>query len=483
METQSPFEVNFSPRYGTHPMIDCRNRCIHTFALLAIMLSAVTLIRCGASQAADPEKAYVDQHYPDFGFLPSPSQYKGRLFTLSQKYPKAEPDVSERPEFLKIDFQKNWREYLLAAQDYCFRDNVLGGDVADDFDAALLDQPKWFHVPWQHYGPSGREGVHGLTKEAPVQPQQLALSQTYQGGQMYAVAIYNSFGGYQIGKVWADKNVPNAKNVRFPVGTVVMKVLFTDVPSEEVPSLSNPLKWNAYVTENYLATNRVFKEVSLIQMDLMVRDERAPHGWVFGNYQYNGKMNNKNKWKNLIPVGIQWGNDPDVNDGTWGDYTNPIPVITRRNPHLKQTIINPDDNELPPTHLGWNGRLNGPADNYLSSCMSCHQTAQSPTKSPSSPLFQAATQVPPVGSKAWMRWFQNINCAERFDADKPTSSMDFSLQLAISLQNFYHWKDEAHRTIAGRYRNEQLNPVGDDVTEEFEILRSEPIESNQIKPR
>jgi len=22
---------------------------------------------------------------------------------------------------------------------------------------------------WQHYGPNGREGIHGLTKEAPVQ--------------------------------------------------------------------------------------------------------------------------------------------------------------------------------------------------------------------------------------------------------------------------------------------------------------------------
>jgi hypothetical protein len=435
-----------------------------------VALSAMIVAGLRWPAVGDDEQTFVDQHYPDFGYLPSPKEYKGRVFKLSQKYPKVEPAKEERPEFLKIDFQKNWREYLLAAQDYCFQDNVLGGDVANDFDAASRDNPTWFHVPWQHYGPNGREGVHGLTKEAPVQPQQLALSQTYKGGQMYAVGIYNRFGGYTIGKVWADKNHPNAKNIRFPVGTVVMKVLFTDVPAEQVPSLVNPLKWNAYVTQNYSASNRVFKEMTLIQMDLMVRDDRAPHGWVFGNYQYNGKMNHKNPWKNLVPLGIQWGNDPDVNDGTWGEYTNPVAAVTRRNPNLKETIINPDDSELPPTHLGWNGRLNGPADNYLSSCMSCHMTAEAPVKSPMSPLFQAPSDIPEVGSKEWMRWFQNIKCGERFDSDKPTSSTDFSLQLAASLQNYYNWRDEGSKLVADRYKQNQTRDTDPDA--EYDIRRA-----------
>ncbi len=424
----------------------------------------------GPATAGQVEKPYVDQHYPDFGFLPPPTEYKGRVFTLSQKYPKKEPSVSERPEFLKIDFKTNWREYLLAARDYCFKDNVQGGDVANDFDAALRSNPTWFHVPWQHYTPSGREGVHGLTKEAPVQPQQLAISQTYTGGQFYAVGLYNVFGGYTIGKVWADKEHPNLKDIRFPVGTVVMKVLFTDVPTDQVPSLTNPLLWNAYVTDNYQSQKRGFKNVALMQMDLMVRDDRAPHGWVFGNYQYNGKINDKNKWKNLVPLGIQWGNDPELNDGTWGEYTNPVPVVTRRNPNLKETIINPDANELPPTHLGWNGRLNGPADNYLSSCMSCHMTAQAPAKSPMSPLFFPPGQVPRVGSKEWMRWFQNLNCGERFDADKPTSSTDFSLQLAASLQNFFNWRNSGSKLMADRYKVNQKQNANPE--QEFEIRRA-----------
>jgi hypothetical protein len=416
------------------------------------------------------DKPYVDEHYPDFEFLPPPNEYKDRVFVLSQKYPKAEPDRSQRPDFLTIDFTTKWREYLLAAQEYCFRNNVTGGDVANDFDAASREQPTWFHVPWQHFGPNGREGVHGLTKEAPVQPKQLAENQTFNGGQMYAVGLYNSFGGFTIGKVWRDKEHPNPEGIRFPVGTVVMKVLFTDVPVEQVPSLQNPLKWTAYVTENFASSKRVFKDLALVQMDLMVRDDRAPSGWVFGNYQYNGKAGNQNKWKNLVPLGIQWGNDPNVNDGTRGEYTNPVPVVTRRNPNLKETIINPDDNELPPTHLGWNGRLNGPADNYLSSCMSCHMTAQAPAKSPMSPLFQPAAQIPQVGSAEWMRWFQNLKCGERFDANKPTSSTDFSLQLAASLQNFYNWRDQGTKKIAERYKRNQSR--NEDPDREFPVLRA-----------
>ena len=93
--------------------------------------------------------------------------------------------------------------------------------------------------------------------------------------------------------------------------------------------------------------------------------------------------------------------------------------------------------------LGWNGRLNGPVDNPQSSCMSCHMTAEYPALSAMSPLFTA--KPPPVGSKDWMRWFQNEKCAVPFDAKAKSS--DFSLQLAISLQNF----DAGYTNLAGIY--------------------------------
>ena len=222
---------NMQIKYGQRkkPGLPC------AFSIVLMLLIA------GTTNAKD---SYVNQHYPDFGFLPSPTEYAGRVFSLSQRYPAKMPAKSMLPKFLEIDFREDWRDYLMAARSYCLKGNVQGGAVENDFDAATERKPIWFHVPWQHSGKNGREGVHGLTKEAPVGVEQLAISQDYSTGQMYAVGLYNSFGGYTIGQVWADKKYPDVKKAVFPVGTVVCKILFTDVPVAQVPSLQDPLLWN-----------------------------------------------------------------------------------------------------------------------------------------------------------------------------------------------------------------------------------------------
>jgi hypothetical protein len=212
-----------------------------------------------------------------------------------------------------------------------------------------------------------------------------------------------------------------------------------------VPFLDPPLKWRAYVTETYESEKRTFKDLALIQMDIMVRDDNSPQGWVFGTYQYNGAQGRENRWENLVPLGLQWGNDPDITE----HRVNAEPIETICNPALKETVINKNDEELPPTHLGWNGRLNGPVDNPMSSCMSCHATAQVRQKSQMSPLFEADPPAP--GSKKWMRWFQNYKCGERFDEDVP--SADFSLQLAASVQNWQNWQGEARRWKTNNYKS------------------------------
>ena len=203
------------------------------------------------------------------------------------------------------------------------------------------------------------------------------------------------------------------------------------------------MRWQGYITENFASSKRRLGEVTLIQMDLMARDDRSPLGWVFGTFQYNGAQANKVPWENLVPLGIQWGNDPDIRD----HHVNAQPAATVRNPRLKETVINDDDKELPPTHLGWGGRLNGPVDNPMSSCMSCHATAQVRAKSPLSPTFQSAPPAP--GSDAWMRWFKNYRCGERFDEEIP--SADFCLQLAISVQNYQKWRGEEFGISATNY--------------------------------
>jgi hypothetical protein len=184
-------------------------------------------------------------------------------------------------------------------------------------------------------------------------------------------------------------------------------------------------------------------------MDIMVRDKRAPHGWVFGNFQYNGAMNKANPWENLVPVGIMRGQDPTVT----ANVSNPKPTQTILNPQLKETIINPDVQELPATHLGWNSRLNGPVDNPMSSCYSCHATAEYPQASPISPLFDRDTlAMNPPGSPGWMRWFSNLDCGTPFDPGKAVST-DFCLQMAKAIQNFDTWRLDQDGLFANTYKD------------------------------
>ncbi|MFH6598947.1 hypothetical protein ACEVAQ_09520 [Ectopseudomonas khazarica] len=376
--------------------------------------------------------------FPDFGYQPPSKEYSGPLFQLSQSYPDAAPPASALPAFFKLlpgkqsnDFE-TWREYMDAVKDYC-----LEGNVENNWNVQKNTLRQWYHMPWQHYGPLGREGIHGLTKEAQIQAKQLAASQT-STGQTYAVGIYNDIGAYTIGQVWKDPQNPNpdftSKPNSFANGTVVCKALFADVDRSQVPFLQNPVLWKGYITTRFDSADREVKDVALIQMDIAVRDTRINEtGWIFGTFQYNGAVTGKAGWDNLVPVGIMWGNDPQ---DTGNDFSNPQPSQTRINPNLKQTAINANTAQLPPTHLGWNGRLNGPVDNPVSSCMSCHMTGEYPQLAIMNPTFQA--NPPAVGSPQWMRWFQNIPAGQPFSPG--TRSSDYSLQLAGGLANFYDWK-------------------------------------------
>jgi hypothetical protein len=410
-------------------------------SLLAVLLGAIPTITV-AKDAQVP--------FPDFGFMQPPDQYTGPVFKLSQSYPTQLPGKDKLPAFFaklpttfSADFEQ-WRDYMMAVRAYCFEGNL---DI--DWRVEKNSVRMWYHIPWQHYGPNGREGIHGLTKEAAVKPNQLAPGQgqpnPYDFYQTYAVGFFNEFGGYAIGQVWKDhmNPDPNATNKPhgFPNGTVISKLLFVDVPTSQVPSLVNPQQWQGYIQAGYNNASRSVRTVSLIQMDIAVRDDRAPTGWLFGTFQYNGAMNQTPGWNNLVPVGIMWGNDPTITDNA---YTNPQPTVTKINPNLKESSINGNAKELPPTHLGWNGRLNGPVDNPVSSCMSCHMTAEVPELSPLNPSFQA--NPPPMGSTGWMRWFQNGPCGVAFD--KGAKSSDYSLQLAIGIANFLEWKSPAQSGLS-----------------------------------
>lgn len=426
--------------------------------ILSISFIVVSLISCKqtstdyqgvAEVSINPIEDKID--FPDFGYMLPVKEYNGRVFKLSDDFPKEMPKQDDAlKHILSIDFKSDWEGYLSAVQQYVFE-----GNASTDYENAFFlednTKRKWYHVPWQHWGTTGREGFHGLTQEGPVGSKVLAQSQLSKS-HAYAVGFYNDLGGYTIGKVWPT-SVPNYSSLKqsgFPEGTVVAKLLFVPIGVDEVAYLENPVSWNAYIYEtdvpNFIPidttkkdTKRVKYKVNVIQMDIMVKDPRAIEtgGWVFGTFVYQGNLGNENRWDNLMPVGIMWGNDPQDRLSNY----NLTPTRTIINSNLKETIINPSSN-LPPMHLGWNSRLNGPVDNGQSSCFSCHSTAEYPVISGILPQFNQPVSVPvpkkgTMASDEWMRWYRNIPCGEPFDPQ--ATSFDFSLQLVKSIQNYIEY--------------------------------------------
>lgn len=421
---------------------------------VAVFAIAATAPKPAATAAVAPAAPGSLPRFPDFGQLPPPEvMTPDRVFRLSQDFPAALPAMEPAVQkILAIDFRKDWQGYMAATLAYILEGNVENRALSDTFFMEDNKVRRWYHVPWQHWGDNGREGLHGLTAEGPVNPKVLNPLQKNQWAA-YAVGFYNARGGYTIGQVWKDANNPQIEAVvrdgGFPVGTVVAKLLFTTAPAAEAPMLSNPIEWSAYVKDKFsppgptgLPINpRHVSTVRLLQVDMMVRDPRADAtgGWVFGTWIYNGLQSKTrapgqafdNRWRNLVPLGIAWGNDPTVTSFPDG---NPAPVKTIINPDLKETVINTDP-ALPPMHLGYGLRLSGAVDNVASSCKSCHSAAQYPAISNILPGFtmKAGKFLTPQDPE-WARWFRNLGPTEAFD--QGAVSTDNSLQLAGSIQNF-----------------------------------------------
>jgi hypothetical protein len=311
-------------------------------------------------------------------------------FTLSQSYPDSF-DVNAAKPWLAIDFKKDYEGYMKAVLDYC-----LEGNLEVDFKVQNNNVRKWYSTPWmdddgkrpndsdpkKRQNP-GREYWHGLTREIDLNPGTLGVGQKT-SFQTYAIAFYNEPGGYTIGKVWKDANNPDITQSDFPDGTVVFKLLFTEADTTEVPSLANSKKWTANIfTPSKAYDKRTDTDVRLLQLDVAVKDKRADTfvegegqgiGWVFGTFVYDYTKSGKNWVDKLVPLGIMWGDDPDV--------LSNLNKNSQFNPDLKQSIINKSYvgadgtvNKHYTTHLGMAGRMNGPVDNPISSCVSCHAHA------------------------------------------------------------------------------------------------------------
>lgn len=461
--------------------------------------------------------------------------YSGHVFKLSDDYPRKPVDDRANQPWRAAKFDalfdpatsqdkkaKLAKEYADLVFEYALAGNT-NQPGQGDFDVCKNPVRPWYHIPFQTYDAlSGREFIHGLTREAPVKYSIKSGTGTA-ATTMWAVGIYNATAAYTLGTVWqkdGTAKVPTA-NIKFDEGAVVAKPLFNTATTDQLPVLANMPTWNANISDPAFCTcvpkegsqctlveqsaqcPRNFaswNDVKLMQLDLSVRDHRARGtGWVYGTYVADGrrKAHVKEPWHRLSLLGLMWGNDTPPQ----GQLAYNYPADPRKNGFKEEVIFWDVADELNSFggtgtmqrmgHLGSNHRLNGPADNANSSCMSCHATASVPdvnfTTPPLLSQFSGITKqsVSPIiglikqgmdrsGAVATENdgvtfaaidslYFANVmggtsfnmtvktptgdinvmgNGVPKYENPSQTNwiSLDYSLQLSISLQQWMEWQ-------------------------------------------
>lgn len=372
--------------------------------------------------------------------VPLPPDWRGNVFRLAQNYPQT-PAVDSQP-WLRHDPRTEPDRYIRAVLAYFYQGNIRA-DVEASFDPARNRVRSWYNAPWQDQGFNGREPIHGLTRERVTPPGELHRCQTLPWNN-YAVGFYNGPGGYTLGQIWADHGRPDPSKAVMPEGTVGAKLLFTTAPVSQAPYLAGAPTWNAMVYDpNYNPPSgsprpnpppqRSLQQLRLLQIDIAVKDNRVPTGWVFGTFVYGGGPQDPpdapcppasttpdpvgRNWQNVQPIGLMWGNA------------------------LDETWLNRPAVRMP--HVGYQDRLNGPVDNPASSCMSCHSTAQWPAVASMIP-----PAIPPATAEQVAFWFRNVASGTPFGYPPPASgsappppqppprSLDYSLQVQVGFRNF-----------------------------------------------
>ena len=362
-----------------------------------------------------------------------PSDWKGPIFKLSDQYPRKPVDDKSAqpwraakfdrlfdPTISQADKETLSVEYAESVLAYIMAGNVNQPNKTD-WDVCENPVRPWFHIPFQTYDPmSGREFTHGLTREAPV-AFSIQSSDQIDHSTMWAVGFYNATAAYTLGQVWQkDGTAKMPKNdISFMDGAVIGKPLFNTSTPDKLPVLENMPAWKANISDPTFCSCKPasggectlveesqqcprstskWNDVRLLQFDIAVKDSRAPGTqWVYGTFVADGirKAKAKTAWDRLSLLGLMWGNDTPPE----GELAYNYPSDPRTNGFMEEVIIWDTVDELNKYggnnpvqhmgHLGCNTRLNGPADNANSSCMSCHGTASAPDLSLTTPPLQA----------------------------------------------------------------------------------------------
>jgi hypothetical protein len=426
----------------------------------------------------------------------APKKPSTPVFKLSHTYPHSTPGKCEGCGWLNIPVNfatqfgsdpkkieppkwhgQHWDEYINAILNYVKEDQdaQLSNDIG--WKTTVKGKTRWFNVPWMAYDPTaGREYVHGTTNERTATlgdlvqgSQQGPHVQFFMAGEKescktdypwgfesWSVGYYNEFGGYALGRTMPTSGIPQMgeylgtpvpAGLPFPTGTVVVKILTSNIPVDCVPFLRGSPEWmvdrHKYTKANGYECDREVQPNHVVQVDVAVVDPRSPTRWVYGTFAYDGNTPGTTFWDHLVPVGLQWGSDP---------WTFPAVPLSASLP-LQQSVINTDSATF--QHLGCKDRLAGPVDNQQSSCTSCHASAYAAPKG--APGIMGSNVPPSFGFNGMCQayslensaYFQNQSAPQRFPGGQygDAFTMDTSLQLEVAFTQYgYYNTDRAPQT-------------------------------------
>ncbi|KAK3380697.1 hypothetical protein B0T24DRAFT_571599 [Lasiosphaeria ovina] len=382
------------------------------------------------AHTAEEAKAQFETSWGYLNVVKLPDNWTGKVFRIKNDYPKLPGTFDIEAPWLDIDYKEDPLEYCARVKLYCWE-----GNVNNEFDVHKNPIRPWYHAPWMHWNDNGREPVHGLTFERPTKAGELSDKQKTVV-QAWAVGFYNWIGAATFGEIWEDPAKPNwEKGVLFRPGTCVFKILMTEANETQLFNLKDAPTMQAFIATPKSVKNNNASErkttptdLRLLQVDFAVRDDRSPIGWVFGTFMYDGSLTqHKNTWDRIIPVGIMWGNDPDLTKQDYADGKRPV-----------ESWINPVADDLKKrlggtralSPWGVSGRLNGPVDNFKSACTSCHSIAENYPDG-------SVSMIPPDTGDA-KPWFRNLLAPKQsFTPGKATG--DYSLQLMTGYNNYLKW--------------------------------------------
>ena len=343
-----------------------------------------------------------------------------------RRVPSSASDPGTDAPWRTIDFRTpaGADQYIYALRDYVFE-----GMIEADFDPFASKGRRWFHMPMMNFGPLAREFIHGLTEERGVEGPELGLKPGVRI-RNFAVGFYNPVAATTIRRIWTSDN-PNLIDPTFPPGSMTFKILFSNVKKEDfadgVDRLAGAPTWQVH------ESGQTF-DVRLMQMDVAAAAPDTKPGWIFGTLAYDASASDTSPWLRMRSVGLAWGNDEGVTPQGVQAGTQTI----------KETIVSGDAPSYAVSHLGWAGRMNGPVDNPISSCLSCHSTAQWPR----APIFPAKSCT----DAQKLFWFRDVkgsapfglvdrNTCEPMSSTQPLAALDYSLQMAVAVENVLRYKN------------------------------------------